>query len=112
MFYLQQQAVFERGRNFPGLGKRLEYLLEEYYTSMSEGVKIMISQTKELKHKIDRLADHDKLTIANYILENLDTPDPLIDKEWIKESKSRLKAMHSGKMKLFDYKEVMAKHLK
>jgi hypothetical protein len=71
----------------------------------------MKNQQKEIQNKIDLLDDNEKIVILNYILENLDAPDTLIDKEWKKESKSRLKAMRSGKMKVHDYNEVIKRYL-
>ena len=67
---------------------------------------------KDLKQHIDSLEDAEKLSLANYILEGLDLPDPLNDKVWIKESRSRLKAMRSGEMKVFSYQTAIAPHLK
>ena len=72
----------------------------------------MASPSKDLKHRIDSMDDSDKLSVANYILERLDIPDPLNDKAWVKESRSRLKAMRSGEMKTFAYQAVIAPHLK
>jgi hypothetical protein len=71
----------------------------------------MNRQQKEIQGKIDLLNANEKLTVVNYILENLDKPDPKIDQEWIKESKSRLKAMKSGKMKVYQYKDEIGKYL-
>lgn len=72
----------------------------------------MKKQQKELQHRVDSLDENEKLVLVNYILENLDKPDPEIDKTWIKESKSRLSAMRSGKMKTFNYFDVIGRHLK
>ena len=67
----------------------------------------MKKEQKELQHKVDSLNENEKIVLVNYILENLDKPDPEIDKAWIKESKSRLTAMRAGKMKTYDYFDVM-----
>jgi hypothetical protein len=72
----------------------------------------MAIPSKDLKHRIDTLDDSDKLLVANYILEGLDLPDPLIDKVWVKESRSRLRAMRSGEMKVLSYRAAIAAHLK
>lgn len=67
---------------------------------------------KEIQSKIDELSDVEKLMVVNYILEDLDKPDPEIDKLWAKEALRRQKAMRSGKMKTHSYEEVMRKYLK
>lgn len=72
----------------------------------------MATPSKDLKHHIDSLGDSEKLLVANYILEGLDIPDPLNDRAWAKESRTRLKAMRSGEMRVFTYRAVMATHLK
>lgn len=71
----------------------------------------MKSQIKEVQNKIDSLNANEKVSVMNHILESLDLPDPRIDKEWVKESRSRIKAMRSGKMKIHDYKDVIGKYL-
>jgi putative addiction module component len=67
---------------------------------------------KEIQSKIDELSDVEKLLVVDYILADLDKPDPEIDKAWAKEALRRQKAMRSGKMKVFLYDEVMKKYLK
>ena len=67
---------------------------------------------KEIQTKIDELSDVEKLLVVDYILADLDKPDPEIDKEWAKEAVKRQKAMRTGKMKVFSYDEVMKKYLK
>ena len=67
---------------------------------------------KEIQSQIDELSDVEKLLVVDYILADLDKPDPEIDKAWAKEALSRQKAMRSGKMKVFSYDEVIKKYLK
>jgi hypothetical protein len=67
---------------------------------------------KEIQSQIDELSDVEKLLVVDYILADLDKPDPEIDKAWAKEALRRQKAMRSGKMKVFSYDEVMKKYLK
>ena len=67
---------------------------------------------KEIQTKIDELSDVEKLLVVDYILADLDKPDPEIDKEWAKEAVKRQKAMRTGKMKVFSYDEVMKKYLR
>ena len=57
----------------------------------------MKSQFKEAQNKVDLLSDNEKVVIIDHILETLDTPDPLIDKAWIKESEVVLKQCEQGK---------------
>jgi hypothetical protein len=40
---------------------------------------------KEIKKKLDDLTDSQKLLVLNYLVKELDKPDPEIDKAWIKE---------------------------
>jgi hypothetical protein len=47
------------------------------------------------------LNDLHKLRLVNILLEDLDRPDPTIEKTWAIESKRRLRAMRSGKMKSY-----------
>ncbi len=67
---------------------------------------------KEIQHQIDELSDVEKLLVVDYILADLDKPDPEVDKAWAKEAVKRQKAMRSGTMKVFSYDEVMKKYLK
>ncbi len=74
--------------------------------------KTMKKISKEIQSKIDELSDVEKLMVVNYILEDLDKPDPEVDKLWAKEALRRQKAMRSGKMKTHSYEDVMRKYLK
>jgi hypothetical protein len=94
------------GRELPPLGRELPPIAK-LFARRNGG--LMATPNKELRLRIDSMGDSEKLSIANYILERLDLPDPMLDKAW---AKSRLKAMRSGEMKLFAYQDVMAVHLK
>lgn len=67
---------------------------------------------KEMKQQIDELTDSEKLVVLNYILHELDKPDPEIDKAWIKEATRRQKEMRSGKVKALTMDEVFGKYKK
>ena len=67
--------------------------------------------SKELQHQIDNLSDVEKLLIVDYILTDLDLPDPEVDKAWAKEVVRRDKMVKSGKMKTIPYETVMKKYL-
>ena len=67
---------------------------------------------KEIKQKLNDLSDNDKLVVVNYLLTELDKPDPEIDKAWSKEVLRRQKEMRSGKAKILSYEEVFDKYKK
>jgi hypothetical protein len=67
---------------------------------------------KEIKQRIDELSDNEKLVVLNYILEELDRPDPEVDKVWVKEVQRREKEMKSGKVKGLTMDEVFGKYKK
>jgi hypothetical protein len=67
---------------------------------------------KEIKQKLDELTDNEKMVVLNYLLHELDKPDPEIDKAWAKEAIRRQKEMRSGKMKTFTHEEVFSKYKK
>ena len=47
---------------------------------------------------------------SNYLVHELDRPDPEIDKLWIKEAARREKEMKSGKVKILTHEEVFGKY--
>ena len=51
----------------------------------------------------------DKMKLVNLLLEELDRPDPQVEQLWATESKRRLRAMRSGKMKTYTLDEVFGK---
>jgi len=67
---------------------------------------------REIKQRIDELTDSEKLVVLNYILEELDKPDPEVDKAWIKEVQRREKEMKTGKVKGLTMDEVFGKYKK
>ena len=67
---------------------------------------------REIKRHIDELTDNEKMVVLNYILHELDKPDPEIDKAWIKEVDRRQKELRSGKVKPLTMDEVFGKYKK
>jgi putative addiction module component (TIGR02574 family) len=65
---------------------------------------------KELYNSTQALKPVDKARLAELILQDLDRPDPLIEKEWIKEVKRRREMIKSGKEKMLTYDQVMARY--
>jgi hypothetical protein len=94
--------------NQTGMASKIKFACE----SLGSNGKPMKKIKKEIQHQIDELSDVEKLLVVDYILADLDKPDPEVDKAWAKEAVKRQKAMRSGKMKVFSYDEVMKKYLK
>jgi hypothetical protein len=67
---------------------------------------------REIKQKIDELTDNEKMVVLNYILHELDKPDPEIDTAWVKEASRRQKEMRSGKVRSLTMEEVFGKYKK
>ena len=66
-------------------------------------VKDVFAQTKEL-------APLDKARLVDMILSDLDKPDPVIEKIWIKEVNSRRLNLKAGRTKAISYRQVMGKY--
>ena len=64
----------------------------------------------ELEEKIKALPDSEKLHLVDTILEQLDKPDPAIDKIWAEEARKRWDAYKSGNLDTLPYDEVMSKY--
>ena len=67
---------------------------------------------KEIKQKLDDLTDNEKMVVLNYLLQELDRPDPEMDKAWAKEALRRQKEIRSGKTKTLSIDEVFGKYKK
>jgi hypothetical protein len=67
---------------------------------------------KDIKKKLDEMTDNEKLLVLNYLVQELDRPNPEIDKAWAKEALRRQKEMRSGKMKTLTHEEVFGKYKK
>jgi putative addiction module component (TIGR02574 family) len=70
----------------------------------------MQTTTIEIAEKAKRLPDNEKLELVNQLLEQLDHPDPEIDRVWADEARRRIKACQEGRIKAIPYSEVMAKY--
>lgn len=72
----------------------------------------MLTINKEIKKKLDELTNNEKLLVLNYLVQELDRPNPDIDKAWAKEAYRRQKEMRSGKTKTLSHEEVFGKYKK
>ncbi len=70
----------------------------------------MIQIQKDIKQRLNGLSDNQKMVVVNYLLEELDRPDPEIDKRWAREALRRQKEMRSGKVKPLTHDEVFKKY--
>jgi putative addiction module component (TIGR02574 family) len=67
---------------------------------------------RDIKKKLDELTDNEKLLVLNYLVQELDRPNPEIDKAWAKEASRRQKDMKAGKVKTLSHEEVFGKYKK
>jgi len=65
---------------------------------------------EKLAAEIQALPDTEKLQLVDVILQDLDKPDPEIDRVWAEEARKRWAAYNKGKVRTVDYETVMAKH--
>ncbi len=70
----------------------------------------MAKTLEKLAAEIQELPDTDKLQLLDVILEDLDKPDPEIDRVWADEARKRWAAYKAGKVPTVDYETAMAKH--
>jgi len=70
----------------------------------------MAKTLERLAAEIQALPDTEKLQLIDVILEDLDKPDPEIDRVWAEEARKRWSAYKAGKALTVDYETVMAKH--
>ena len=68
------------------------------------------SKVNDIIKQIDTITDVDKLKVVDYILMELDKPDPEIDRIWKEEAQKRWKAYKEGKAKTVPYDQVMKKY--
>jgi len=62
--------------------------------------------TKKLIDEALSLPVEERALIADSLLKSLNTPDPAIDKKWIKIAKRRLEELRSGKVRPIPGNEV------
>ena len=67
---------------------------------------------KDIKKQLDDLTDNEKMLVLNYLVKELDRPDPEIDKAWLKEVSIREKELKSGRAKAMSHNEVFGKYKK
>lgn len=70
----------------------------------------MAKTVDKLAAEIHVLPDIEKLRLVDAILEDLDKPDPEIDRVWAEESRKRWAAYKAGRSPTVSYETVMAKH--
>jgi putative addiction module component (TIGR02574 family) len=70
----------------------------------------MTKSLDELTTEIGALSDLEKLRLVDAILEDLDKPDPAIDRIWADEARKRWQAYKAGRAPTISYDAVMAKH--
>jgi hypothetical protein len=66
--------------------------------------------TDEMFKVIQNLPDSDKLRLVDVLLQDLDKPDPEIDRVWADEAGRRWRAYRDGKAGSTDYGEVMSRY--
>jgi putative addiction module component (TIGR02574 family) len=64
----------------------------------------------KLFEEIQLLPDVEKLEVVDAILEDLDRPDPAIDRVWAEEARKRWQAYKAGRVAATPYEAVMAKY--
>ena len=55
--------------------------------------------THDIQEKVRNLRDLEKIHLIEMLMDDLDVPDPDVEKLWIEESESRYKAYKEGKVK-------------
>jgi putative addiction module component (TIGR02574 family) len=70
----------------------------------------MAKTVDKLAAEIRDLPDVEKLRLLDAILEDLDKPDPEIDRVWAEEARKRWEAYKAGQAPTVSYDTVMAKH--
>ena len=67
----------------------------------------MATNIEEICRKAKELPDLDKLVLVDALLEQLDRPDPDVDRVWAKEVRRRRQAYREGRLQARDYEQVM-----
>lgn len=70
----------------------------------------MSSIADRLEEEIKSLPDVEKLRLVDSILNDLDKPDPEIDRIWAEEARKRWSAYQAGRLSTVSYDGVMSKH--
>lgn len=69
----------------------------------------MSTTADKLESEIRALPDVEKLRLVDAILNDLDKPDPEIDRVWAEEARKRWAAYKAGRLATVSHEEVMAK---
>jgi len=70
----------------------------------------MGTPANEMLKTIKTLSDAEKLKIVDALLEDLDKPDPEVDRVWADEAERRYKKFQEGSLKTTDYEQVMKRY--
>ncbi len=70
----------------------------------------MTKAAEKIASDISTLSDVEKLHLVDFILKDLDRPDPEIDRIWADEARKRWNAYKSGKIQSVSYQDVMSKY--
>lgn len=70
----------------------------------------MAKTVDKIAAEIHDLSDVEKLRLVDTILEDLDRPDPELDRVWAEESRKRWVAYKAGRIQAVPYETVMARH--
>ncbi|MDQ6652670.1 MAG: addiction module protein [Acidobacteriota bacterium] len=70
----------------------------------------MATGADRLALEIRGLPDIEKLRLVDFILADLDKPDPEIDKIWAEEARKRWAAYKAGRIPTVSYEDVMARY--
>jgi len=70
----------------------------------------MVIQRDKLVSEIRALSEEDKLRLLDIILNELDKPDPEIDKVWANEARKRWNAYKEGRLETISYEDLMTRY--
>ena len=67
----------------------------------------MLDRLQEICEKARVLPDAEKLALVDALLEQLDRPDPELDRAWTDEALKRRQAFREGRLEAQDYEQVI-----
>ena len=70
----------------------------------------MATAADDLVREVSALPDVEKLRLVDVILNDLDRPDPELDRIWADEARQRWLAHKSGRLPSTPYRDVMARY--
>jgi hypothetical protein len=68
----------------------------------------MLDSLQEICEKARVLPELEKLALVDALLEQLDRPDPELDRAWTEEALKRRQAFREGRLEALGYEEVAA----